>query len=216
MIEFKGIKIYWLGHAGFKIKNNLTIYTDPYMIQPGETGDLILITHDHFDHLSIEDISKVSGEETIIVAPKHCESKLSGKFQSRIVSPGDTLEVKGVKIKAVPAYNVNPDRLGFHPRGKGYVGYIIGLDGVKIYHAGDTDFIPEMKSINVDVALLPVSGTYVMDYKEAAEAAMAIKPELAIPMHYGAIVGGLGDAEKFKETVIKKGIRVEILEKEKP
>lgn len=216
MIEFKGVKIYWLGHAGFKIKNRLTIYVDPYKIEPGETGDLILITHDHYDHLSIEDISKISSEETIVIATKHCEGKLSGKFKFRIVGPGDMLEVKGVKVEAIPAYNVKPDRLGFHPRGKGYVGYIIELDRVRIYHAGDTDFIPEMKNINVDVALLPVSGTYVMDYKEAVEAAKAVKPELAIPMHYGTIVGGLGDAERFKGAVEKEGIRVEILEKEKP
>ncbi len=216
MIEFKGVKIYWLGHAGFKIKNKLTVYIDPYKVDPGEKGDLILITHDHFDHLSIEDISKISGGETIVIVTKHCEDKLSGKFKFRIVGPGDVIEIKGAKIEAVPAYNINPDRLGFHPRGKGYVGYIIEIDGVKIYHAGDTDFTPEMKNIDVDIALLPVSGTYVMDYKEAVEAAKAIRPALAVPMHYGTIVGWLGDAKKFKEAVEREGIKVEIPEKEKP
>jgi L-ascorbate metabolism protein UlaG (beta-lactamase superfamily) len=210
--DYKGVRIEWLGHDSFRITAEKTIYIDPYQIAGGRPADIILISHDHFDHLSIDDIRKILQPETVIVASENCSPQLREVKARRVelVKPGSKITVSGVGVEAVPAYNVNKFRepgLVFHPRSYGGVGFIITVSGVSIYHAGDTDFIDEMRNIKVDVALLPVSGTYVMTAEEAAKAADAIKPAVAIPMHYGAIVGSLKDAQEFKrlckcETVI--------------
>ncbi len=198
--------IHWLGHDCFKIASDIIIYTDPYNIKKHDKADIILITHEHFDHCSPEDIKKIQTKDTIIVAPD-CGSKLTGTVKT--IKTGQTLSLKGVSIQAVPAYNTNKQ---FHPKGKSWVGYIITVQGVRIYLAGDTDYIPEMNSLkNIDIALLPVSGTYVMTAEEAAQAAIAIQPKVAIPMHYGAIVGTIADAKKFEKLL--KG-KVEVIIKE--
>ncbi|MDW8083886.1 MAG: MBL fold metallo-hydrolase [Candidatus Caldarchaeum sp.] len=210
--RFQDVEISWLGHDSFLVKKDVLIYIDPYQIKAGPAADLVLITHDHFDHLSLDDLRKIVTDKTTIVAAKHCggELKKLGKGVVKPVSPGDEVTVGNVKVRAVPAYNVNkfrePGKV-FHPKEYGGVGYVLTIGNVSIYHAGDTDYIPEMKGLKVDVALLPVSGTYVMTAAEAAEAAKAIKPKIAIPMHYGAIVGSEKDAQEFKrlyggETVI--------------
>ncbi len=214
--EYKGVKISWLGHDSFRITNTKTIYIDPYTIKGGATADIILITHDHFDHLSIEDINKIAGANTVVVASEPCSNKL-GKVKVRdvrIVKPGDKLVVDDVEIEAVRAYNVNKFRepgVVFHPREAGGVGYIVVVKGVRIYHAGDSDLIPEMRGLKPDIALLPVSGTYVMTAEEAARAAEELETKVAIPMHYGAIVGSKKDAETFKSLA---KCEVVILEKE--
>lgn len=200
-------KITWLGHDGFRIDADKTIYFDPYQITEGPTADVILITHDHFDHCSPEDIQKIQGPETIIVTEKDSAKKLSGDI--RVLKPGDILDLPNIRIEAVPAYNTDKD---FHPRKNGWLGFIAEIQGVKLYHAGDTDFIPEMKALNADIALLPVSGTYVMTADQAVKAALAIRPKLAIPMHYGAIVGDVQDAVAFKKA-LEGQIEVRILEK---
>ena len=205
MIEDILKKINWLGHDGFRIDADKTIYIDPYQISDGPEADLILITHDHFDHCSPEDVAKIQHSGSIIVTEKDSASKLSGDV--RVVKVGESLSIDNIQIEAVPAYNTNKD---FHPKSNGWLGFIVDIDGVKVYHAGDTDFIPEMKDFNTDIALLPVSGTYVMTADEAVEAAMAINPKIAIPMHYGAIVGGGSDATKFKDALEGK-IEVHIL-----
>ncbi len=204
MLEYQGVKITWLGHDCFKLKDGKTILIDPYKLSSGvERADIVLITHEHFDHLSPEDIMKVVTEETTIVATPSCRSELQKlKLQKlRIVSPGDIVDLDGVTVEVVPAYNLNkfrePGKV-FHPKADGKAGYVVTMKGVRIYHAGDTDAIPEMKGLKADLALLPVSGTYVMTAQEAAEAAKMISPKLAIPMHYGAIVGSAQDAESFK------------------
>jgi L-ascorbate metabolism protein UlaG (beta-lactamase superfamily) len=196
--------IHWLGHDTFKITGRKVIYTDPYKIKRKDTADIILITHEHFDHCSPEDVKKIQGPETVIVATPDCAGKLPGTLKT--VKPGDRVTVDGVEIEAVPSYNTNKD---FHTRDKDWVGYIITIDGRRIYLAGDTDYIPEMKTFrNIDIALLPVSGTYVMTADEAVKAALDIGPKVAIPMHYGSIVGGRADAERFAEAL--KG-RIETL-----
>ena len=205
--SFAQQKITWLGHDGFLIDASKKIYFDPYQIEGGPTADIICISHEHFDHCSPEDVAKIQGPDTVIVTERQSEGKLSGDI--RVMKPGDALEVDGVTIRAVVSYNTHKD---FHPRNNGWLGFIVEIDGVSIYHAGDTDFIPEMKDIEVDIALLPVSGTYVMTADEAVKAALAIQPKLAIPMHYGAIVGDESDAERFKDA-LKGKVDVLILEK---
>lgn len=196
-------KIVWLGHDSFRIDADKIVYFDPYQISPGAKADLILVTHEHFDHCSPGDIAKIQKPETVIVTEKDSAKKLKGNV--KVVRPGQTIDADEIKIEAVPAYNTDKT---FHPKENGWLGFIAEIEGVRVYHAGDTDFIPEMNQFEVDIALLPVSGTYVMTAVEAIEAALAIRPKLAIPMHYGAIVGGEQDAKDFKVALEGK---VEVL-----
>ena len=185
--------ITWLGHDGFLIKGDgKTIAIDPFQVKDSEPADIILVTHEHYDHCSPEDIQKLQKASTVIVTEASSAAKLSGDV--RVVQPGDKLTVEGIQIEVVPSYNTNKS---FHPKQNGWLGFIVTVEGVRLYHAGDTDLIPEMVSFDVDVALLPVSGTYVMTAEEAVEAAKMIKPKLAIPMHYDAIVGSSDDAQRF-------------------
>jgi len=200
--------IRWLGHDTFKVTGEKVIYTDPFKIRKQDVADINLVTHEHYDHCSPEDIRKISGPKTIIVAPADCAAKLKGTIKT--VKPGDVVEVSGITIEAVPSYNTNKQ---FHTKDKGWVGYIFTISGQRIYIAGDSDYIPEMKTFRADIALLPVSGTYVMTAEEAVQAALDIKPTIAIPMHYGSIVGSKDDARKFAE-LLKGKVTVEILPEE--
>lgn len=200
--------IHWLGHDTFKIAGEKVIYTDPFKIKKKDTADIILITHEHHDHCSPEDVKKVQGADTVIVATADCAGKLSGNI--KIVKPGDKINAGGIEFEAVPSYNTNKK---FHPKANDWVGYIFTVKGQRIYLAGDTDYIPEMKNFKCDIALLPVSGTYVMTADEAVKAALDIKPKIAIPMHYGSIVGSKDDAKKFAEG-LKGKVEVVILDEE--
>ena len=154
-------------------------------------------------------MKKIQGKSTVIVAPEDCAGKLSGDV--RTVKPGDRLSIGGIEIEAVPSYNTNKQ---FHTKDRNWVGYIFTVNGSRIYLAGDTDYIPEMKTFgNIDIALLPVSGTYVMTAKEAVQAALDIKPGIAVPMHYNSIVGSKADAEAFAEG-LKGKVEVKILKEE--
>ncbi len=215
-MKYEDFTIDWLGHDSFKIKANHTIYIDPFKIFDKEKADIILITHEHYDHLSIEDIKKIIKPSTIIVTIPLCLSNLNRieVKDIKLINPGQKINVLGYDIIAVPAYNTNKFRspgIHFHPKIDERIGYIININGKRIYHAGDTDLIPEMSMIkNVDIALLPVSGTYVMTAEEAAKAAKIIKPKLAIAMHYNSIVGTEEDAKKFKKLA-EEYCKVEIL-----
>lgn len=194
-------------HSSIKITKGIIIYIDPFRInEEKHDADLILITHDHYDHYSPEDIKKVIKEDTIIVAPKTIK-ELNNKENIIFVEPNKTYNIKGYKMDTIPAYNINKY---FHPKENNWVGYIIEIEGIKYYIAGDTDIIPENQQIKCDVALIPIGGTYTMDYKEASELINIIKPKIAIPTHYGSIVGDITDGEKFKK-LIDNTIDVQIL-----
>jgi len=202
--------IHWLGHDSFRIDGKATIYVDPWNLSAGAPkADLILITHDHYDHCSPDDVARISKEGTVIVTIAAAARQLKGDV--RVVRAGDSLTVGDTSIEVVPAYNVNKH---FHPQSAGHVGFIFTMGDQRIYHAGDTDLIPEMDSIQADIALLPVSGKYVMTADEAVQAAQKIKPQVAIPMHYGAgVAGSIKDAKRFRDRLQGK-VEVVILPQE--
>lgn len=201
-------RLAWLGHDGYRLDGDPVIYFDPYEIKSRTPADIIFISHEHFDHCSPADVGKIQKGDTVIVTDVASATKLQGNVKA--MKAGDRFTVKGVEVEAVPAYNVNKQ---FHPKDAGMLGFIVSIGGVRVYHAGDTDFIPEMNDIETDIALLPVSGTYVMTVDEAIQAARAINPEVAVPMHYGAIVGDQTDAERFRDQLAGE-IEVVILDKE--
>lgn len=195
-----------IAHDTFRIQGSKVIYTDPFKVAKKDEADIVLISHDHFDHLSLEDLEKVISSGTTIVASLTCKNGLKQvkAKETKFLEPGGKCTIGKVEIEAVPAYNLNKFRQPgqvFHPKADKHVGYVIQMDGTRVYYAGDTDAIPEMKNIRCDIALLPVSGTYVMTADEAVEAAQAINPKIAVPMHYAAIVGSEADAQAFKSKV---------------
>lgn len=202
-------KIEWLGHNSFRLTGEKIVYIDPWKIQnERHDADVVLLTHDHFDHFVVEDLDKVRGDKTLVVGPEMLQGKVEGNF--RVVKAGDSLVVHGVPLEVTPAYNVHPDRQNFHPPAYGGVGYVVTLNGKRIYHTGDTDPIPEMKDIKTDIMLVPVSGTYVCTADEAVQAVAMVNPKLVIPMHWDTIVGTWEDANAFKQSV---NVPVEILGK---
>ena len=207
----------WLGHSGFRIRvGGAVVYIDPYRVPEGSPpADLILITHGHYDHFSPQDVERLSTKRTWLLGPAAVAERVSGQVHS--IAPGESLDdelVRGVYVSAVAAYNTSkrdPEGNVFHPRDAGWVGYEVTVWGERLYHSGDTDVIPEMDAVTgVDVALLPVSGTYVMTAHEAAEAARRIQPGVAIPMHWGSHIGTEHDARTF---AAKAPVEVQIMEK---
>lgn len=198
MIKEEGLKmldkIFWLGHSSVKITGEAILYIDPWKIEGGEEADIILISHSHHDHLSPEDVKKIQKEGTVIVTTEDCVTGLSGDV--RVAKAGDELHIGGVKVEAVPSYNMNK---AFHPKSSAWIGFIVTMGGKRIYYCGDTDFIPEMREIEADIVIIPVGGTYTMTADEAAGAVNVINPEAAIPIHYGDIVGSIEDAERFRD-----------------
>lgn len=191
----------WLGHDSFRLDGPQVLYFDPWKLpKKMPKADIVFISHEHGDHCSPGDVKKISGPGTIVIASQMAAPQLPGDV--RTMRPGDTLVIDQIEIQAVPAYNVNKFRSPgnpFHPKSSLHNGYIVTIDGERLYFAGDTDHIPEMTGITCDVALLPVSGTYVMTAEEAAEAAEVIQPQVAVPMHYGAgVAGSASDAERFR------------------
>jgi L-ascorbate metabolism protein UlaG (beta-lactamase superfamily) len=198
--------IHWLGHASFRIEDGeRQIYIDPWKIpDKSPKADIVFITHAHYDHNSPDDLKAVSNARTTFFAPKDVAPQIKGKVVA--VEPNKSYVLDDLVIQTVPAYNLGKK---FHPKENNWVGYVITLStGQKIYHSGDTDFTPEMRTVVADIALLPCGGTYTMTGKEAGDAANVFRPKLLIPMHWGDIVGTGADAEEVRkifkgETVIK-------------
>ena len=188
-----------LYHSSIKIKDNKIIYIDPLKIDKDyNDADIVFITHDHFDHYSEEDIDKVINENTTIIIPEELLTKILRKRINKnaviTVESNKEYMVQGIKFETIPAYNTNKT---FHPKENDWVGYIITLDGIRYYIAGDTDITEENRKVKCDVAFVPVGGTYTMNYSEAAELVNIIKPKIAVPIHYGSIVGTKQDATNF-------------------
>ncbi len=187
------IEVIWLGHAGVMIRcNAVVLYIDPWkVVRSSPKADIILLTHDHYDHYSPEDIALLKHGSTRVAAP------MPAPEVTDVIRPGDRLVLWEVTVDAIPAYNITK---AFHPRANGWLGYVVQTGGKRIYHAGDTDRIPEMDGLNVDLALIPVGGTYTMDARDAALAAEDIKAGVTIPIHFGDIVGAREDAERFARS----------------
>lgn len=195
-----------LCHSCIKINKEKVIYVDPFKIDKNyNDADIIFVTHDHYDHYSEEDIDKIKKEDTVIVAPEELLTKLlrKGFRQDYIttVEPNKEYMVEGIKFETIPAYNINKQ---FHPKENGWVGYVIEIKGVRYYIAGDTDVTEENKNVKCDVAFVPVGGTYTMDFKESANLINEIQPKIAIPIHYGSIVGTNQDAIDFSKLLNPK------------
>lgn len=188
-----------LCHSSIKITRDNIIYIDPFKINKDyNDADIIFITHEHYDHYSEEDIDKIKKENTIVVAPKDLLNKLLEKGFKKdfivMVEPNNKYKINNISFETIPAYNINKS---FHPKDNNWVGYIIELNSIRYYIAGDTDITEENKKVQCDVAFIPVGGTYTTNYKEAATLINEIKPKIAIPIHYGSVVGTIEDAEKF-------------------
>lgn len=188
-----------LYHSSIRISKNKVIYIDPFKIDKNyNDADIVFITHDHFDHYSEEDIDKVINENTTIIIPEELLTKIlrKGINKNTVITVESNKEymVQGIKFETIPAYNTNKT---FHPKENDWVGYIITLDGIRYYIAGDTDITEENRKVKCDVAFVPVGGTYTMNSKEAAQLINEIQPKIAVPIHYGSVVGTKQDATDF-------------------
>jgi L-ascorbate metabolism protein UlaG (beta-lactamase superfamily) len=202
----------WYQQSGFRWKGEkLVLYIDPWNLSGDlPPADLVLITHAHGDHYSNDDLTKIKAAKTVFVAPADVAKELSGNV--RAVRPGERIDAAGVKLETVPAYNADPARLQAHPKANAWVGYVMQLAGRTYYHAGDTDHVPELEKIKTDVAFVPIgNGGYVMTVEEAAALVKAMKPKVAVPMHYGFYpgVGVAADGERFKKAAA--GVEVQVL-----
>ena len=188
-----------LYHSSIRINKDKIIYIDPFKIDKNyNDADIVFITHDHYDHYSEEDIDKVINENTTIIVPEELLTKTLRKGINKnavlVVEPNRKYIVQGIEFETIPAYNTNK---AFHPKEKGWVGYIITLDDVRYYIAGDTDITEENRKVKCEVAFVPVGGIYTMDFKEAAQLINEIQPKIAVPIHYGSVVGKVQDAVDF-------------------
>ena len=195
--------------SSIRIDGSKVIYSDPYKrSKAANDADIVFITHAHYDHFDEPSLKNTVKADTIIVCPASMltdvKSMNISKGEVIGMNAGDTEEVDGITVEAVPAYNLNKN---FHPKSNGWVGYIITMDGVRYYAAGDTDALPELEDVECDIAFVPVGGTYTMTATEAAGLVNKIKPAIAIPIHYGTIVGRAADADTFAAG-LDDGIKV--------
>jgi L-ascorbate metabolism protein UlaG (beta-lactamase superfamily) len=203
----------WYRQSAYLWKGDgINVYIDPWGVTGDPPADVVFITHAHSDHFNPEDLQKVARGDTKILAPRDVAQELSGDVTP--VAPGQSHDVNGIKVQTVPAYNVVESRLDHHPRENNWVGYVLTLGDTTYYHAGDTDHVPELDSVRADVSFVPIGGTYTMEAPEAAELVKAQSPKLAVPMHYGFIVGTPADAETFKREAAP--VDVQFLDPQNP
>jgi L-ascorbate metabolism protein UlaG (beta-lactamase superfamily) len=198
----------WFRQAAVRYAGDgVTIYIDPWGTAPTDPpADVIFITHAHFDHLQPREIERLSQPGTTLVAPHDVAKELSGDVLA--VSPGESHEVAGVRFETVPAYNIVEERLDMHPKRNGWVGYVLELEGRRYYHGGDTDALPELETLATDVAMVPIGGTYTMDYREAAGLVKAMQPRLAVPIHFGFVVCSPSHADLFRKEAAPVPVQV--------
>ena len=201
------MKITVNSHSSIRAEGQRVLYFDPFQMKTTpRDADIIFVTHDHFDHFSPEDIDKAAKADTVFVVPQSLAGKLPTE-KTTVMQVGQQIGIQDVWVEAVAAYNVGKP---FHPKENGWLGYRVTMDGEALYVCGDTDVTPEAKAVRCDILALPVGGTYTMDASQAAELAKAILPKLALPTHYGSIVGSKKDAEKFRKLV-SDAMQVELL-----
>lgn len=207
-------------HSAIRLENNAgtVVYCDPFGLTDAESthdASIILITHTHYDHLSDEDLKRVINKNTVIVAPASAAENIKpyAAYETHLVQAGDELELAGITVSAVCAYNTDPSRLQKHPQANGWLGYIVDLDGVRVYIAGDTDQNTDNEQVTCDIALIPIGGTFTMDPHQAATFINTITPKVAIPTHYGNIVGTRADGTTFAQEVDPTITIVEKLER---
>ena len=201
--------IHWHGHASFRVEGARVIYFDPFRISDGlPAADVIFVSHSHHDHFSPDDIKKISTEKTTLVVTHDIDITFPGEVIK--VKPGAVTAIRGLTAETLPAYNIERP---YHPQKNNWVGYVITMDNTKIYHTGDSDFIEEMRGLVIDVILIPVVGTYTMDAAQAAQAIKEMEVTIAIPMHWGTLMGDISDARRFKDLV-GDAADVRILQKE--
>ena len=205
--------ITWFGHASFRISSGETVlYIDPWKLGSAENdATVVLVSHSHFDHYSADDIAKISGAQSRLIGSGDVIEEQKG---GDVLLPGESISVGDVNVIGVAAYNPNKK---FHPKGNNWLGFVIEVGGVRIYYAGDTDVTDEMKGLSdIDLALLPVGGTYTMDAEEAAAVVGQFKPKRAVPYHWGDIVGNRSDADRFlmeaecEVSILKPGDSLEV------
>lgn len=208
MPDFKNVRVITHGAIRIEGTKGTVVYYDPFGLTDADAthdAGYVLITHTHFDHLSPEDVARVANKQTVVVAPASAAADAEKLRSSsvRLMSPGDTLELPGIHIEAVPAYNTDPSRLANHPQANGWLGYVVTLDGepTRYFVSGDTDQNADNERVSCDVALLPIGGTYTCDARQAAAFANALHPQAVIPTHYGSIVGTRADADVFAAEV---------------
>lgn len=198
----------WFRQAAFRwTDGERIVYIDPWGTPTdAPPADVIFVTHAHFDHFQSEEVARLSTPRTALVAPHDVARELSGDVTA--VAPGEIHEVAGVRFATVPAYNVREEALGFHPKAKRWVGYVLELGGRAYYHAGDTDHAPELDDVRADVAFVPIGGHYTMDAEQAGVLVRAIGPQLAVPMHFGFVVGSPSDGERFRDAAAPVPVEV--------
>ena len=210
MTSLENIRVFTQSAIRIQSKDGVVIYLDPFSLTDAEAAhdaDYVLITHAHYDHFSPEDIARVAGDHTELVAPASMGAEVArvadeiGATAVHLLQAGGRLELPGVSVEAVPAYNVEPERLGMHPQTNGWLGYALTVDGVRYYAAGDTDQNPDNEQVTCDVALVPIGGTYTCDPHQAAAFVNALHPKTVVPIHYGSIVGVPENFDEFASEV---------------
>jgi L-ascorbate metabolism protein UlaG (beta-lactamase superfamily) len=198
----------WFRQSAFRWDGDgLVLYIDPWGVTGDVPADVILITHAHFDHFQPHEIARIRKDSTMIFAPRDVANELEGDVTP--VAPGESYDARGLKIQAVPAYNVAEERLDMHPKSNNWVGYLMELEGREYYHAGDTDALAELETLAADVAMVPIGGTYTMDWQEAAGFVKRMSPQLAVPMHFGFVVCSPSHADLFRKEA--EPVPVEVL-----